>query len=82
MAIELGQKVKDPITGYKGIAIGKTIWLYGCTRIGVQAIVNKEGKVPELQWFDEPQLEAIPPKESRNKGGPQPNPTRRFEEKR
>lgn len=55
--INLGDKVKDTVTGFKGIAIGRTIWLHGCSRIMVQPEgVNKEGKIYETQSFDEPQL--------------------------
>jgi len=74
--IELGQKVKDPITGFEGIAVAKTQWLYGCTRFGVQARIDKDGKVPEAQWFDEPQLEAMPPVDAQNRGGPRADPRR------
>ena len=55
--INLGDKVKDSVTGFKGIAIGRTIWLHGCARIVVQPEgVNKDGKIYENQSFDEPQL--------------------------
>ena len=56
MSIELGQQVKDSITGYKGTAVGRTSWLYGCERIAIQGPLDKDGKVPELVWFDETQL--------------------------
>ena len=66
--IKLGNKCIDPITGFEGMATAKTEWLYGCTRFGLQGLLNKEGLVPELQWFDELQLEK---KEAdRGKGGP------------
>jgi hypothetical protein len=74
MAIKLGTKVKDPITGAEGTAIGKTDWLYGCTRIAVQMPLNKDGKVPDMVWFDEPQLEGIPPDQATKPGGPQADP--------
>lgn len=69
MAIELGGKVKDPITGFIGTVTGKTEWLYGCTRIAVQAPMDKDGKVPPLEWFDELQLENAKP--DKKIGGPQ-----------
>jgi hypothetical protein len=72
MAIKLGQKVKDPITGFKGIAVCRMDWLTGCTRIGVQAPVGKDGKVIPVEYFDEPQLEKI--KVKSKKGGPRPSP--------
>ena len=72
--IQLGQKVKDPITGYEGTAVSKTQWLYGCTRIGVQAKIGEDGKVPEMYCFDEPQLESVKPGENEIPGGPRPSP--------
>ena len=57
--VELGDNVKDLISGFKGIVVGRTDWLYGCTRFGVQGKMDKEGKVQEAQWFDKPQLVVI-----------------------
>lgn len=55
--INLGDKVKDTVTGFSGIAIGRTIWLHGCSRIIVQPEgLTKDGKTFETQAFDEPQL--------------------------
>ena len=59
--VKLGQEVTDPITGFSGIAVGRTAWLYGCTRIGLQGKMDKDGTVPDVQWFDELQLESEPP---------------------
>ncbi len=75
--VNLGDKVKDPVTGLEGIVIGRTEFLYGCTRIGVQPKLGKDGKVPDANWFDEPQLKVIKAKEikpatkaQRDVGGP------------
>lgn len=54
--INLGDKVKDSVTGFTGIAIGRTQWLHGCDRIIVQPAVDKTGKMGENAQFDEPQL--------------------------
>ena len=75
--INLGDKVKDAITGFKGIAIGRTTWLHGCDRITVQPEgVNKEGEIYESQTFDEPQLVLLTLKKKKegnhNTGGPKP----------
>lgn len=60
LEIELGSEVLDPITGYKGIAIGRTIWLYGCSRITVQMKgLDKDGNLYPTQSFDEPQLKLV-----------------------
>lgn len=88
--ITLGSEVVDRVTGFRGIAIGRTMYLNGCARVGIQPKVDKDGKVPDAIWFDEPQLKVL--KESkvplgpRDTGGPAPsiptkhsNPTsRRF----
>ena len=57
--IKLGDRVKDKITGLKGIAIGATDWLYGCRRICVQPEEAKDGKPAESFHVNEPQLELI-----------------------
>jgi len=55
--INLGDKVRDTITGFEGIAIGRTKWLFGCDRITVQPDkTGKEGKILETHSFDAPQL--------------------------
>jgi len=58
--IELGDKVKDEITGFTGIAIAITEWLYGCRRVVVKPDrLDKEGKILESTEFDEPQLKVV-----------------------
>jgi len=57
--VKLGQKVKDNISGFQGIAVCRMLWLHGCERISVQPPVDKDGKQPEPQTFDEPQLDII-----------------------
>jgi hypothetical protein len=54
--IQLGDRVKDKITGLGGIVIGVTDWLYGCRRITVQPEKAKHGKPAETFCVDEPQL--------------------------
>ena len=56
MNIELGMKVKCLITEVEGIAVDRSIWLHGCTRIGVQRKPGDDGKMPQQLTFDEPQL--------------------------
>ena len=57
--VELGDRVKDKITGLKGIAVGVTNYLYGCRRISVQPEQGKDGKPAEWFTVDEPQTEVI-----------------------
>lgn len=40
--VELGDKVKESISGATGIVVARTVWLTGCVRISVQIGVNKE----------------------------------------
>ncbi len=65
LGINLGDKVKDKVTGFTGIAIGRTTWLHGCDRYVVQPIVGKDGKLPENQVFDELQLEVVSKKKGK-----------------
>ena len=81
--IKLGSRVKDTLTGFKGIATGRTEWLYGCARIGVEAETTKEKKPGDTFWFDEQRVEVIKemgPRVSKNNsatsGGPQADPKR------
>jgi hypothetical protein len=57
--IELGDRVKDKITGLKGIVIGITNWLYGCQRCTVQPEEAKDGKPAEVFHVDTPQLTIV-----------------------
>lgn len=71
--INLGSEAKDTVSGFKGIVIGRTMFLNGCARCGVQPKVKKDGTLPEVQWFDEPQLQEVQKKiktGSRCTGGP------------
>ena len=72
--INLGDKVRDNVTGLTGSVQGITNWLYGCRRVGVQPYgLDKDGSPIEMEWFDEPRLELVvaePPKVSVPTGGP------------
>jgi hypothetical protein len=60
MQIELGDKVKDSVTGFTGIAVAVTKWLHGCDRVTVRPEgVNKEGKPYDNYTFDALQLEIV-----------------------
>jgi hypothetical protein len=54
--IRVGDRVKDIVTGFAGIAIGRTEWLNKCVRILVQPEKLHEGKVVQSEQFDEEQL--------------------------
>ena len=83
MAIKLGSKVRDTLTGFTGIATGRTKWLYGCSRITVEPQELRDGKPIEAQWFDEQRVELIEERKptvsldsSATTGGPQNDPVR------
>lgn len=61
---ELGDEVKDSISGFQGIAIAKHDYIHGCTRMSVQPPVDKDGKLPESATFDILALEVVKKKES------------------
>ena len=69
--VKLGTRVRDSITGFAGIAVCRTEYLYGCVRIGVEPQELQNGKPVESQYFDEQRIEEASTAES---GGPQPDP--------
>ncbi len=79
--IRLGDKVKDSITGLTGIAVARSTYLNGCDHIAIQGMA-KDGKVPDMVWFDEPQIVLVKAKvkvvrRNKNIGGPKPAPVLR-----
>ncbi len=57
--IELGDRVKDKITGLEGIAVGITNYLYGCRRVSIQPEQVKDHKPADWFTIDEPQTEIV-----------------------
>lgn len=57
--INLGDRVKDKITGMVGIAIGSSQWLYGCNQFCVKPEELKDGKPIDAFWIDEYQLDIV-----------------------
>lgn len=56
VAPQLGDRVRDPLTGFEGIVVVTSSWLHGCIRVGVQPEAMHEGKPMESQHFDNSQL--------------------------
>lgn len=54
--IQLGQRLKDKVTGFEGIASGKAEYLTGCTQWSLQPKVKEDGSFIEGRWFDEGRL--------------------------
>lgn len=59
--MNLGDEIRDTISGFKGICSGKAEWLYSCTKVMItpKALDKKTGKPAESDWFDEPQTERV-----------------------
>ncbi len=57
--IELGDRVKDKISGLKGIVVGISTYLYGCRRVSFQPEEAKNGKPADWVTVDEPQLDIV-----------------------
>jgi hypothetical protein len=57
--IELGQKVRDKVTGFEGIVVCVSEWLNGCHRVGVKPPLDKDGNDRDEYWVDAKQLEII-----------------------
>lgn len=55
--VKLGDRVRDAITGFEGIATAKHEYLNGCVRYSVEA-PDKDGK-PDEYAFDDQQLTVI-----------------------
>ena len=54
--VNLGDRVKDMVSGFSGIAVVRLSYLEGCDRIAVQAPVVKNEVPQDWQYFDEPSL--------------------------
>lgn len=52
MDIALGQTVKDRITGFSGVVIGKVNYISGCDQALLSHKAKDDGTFVESQWFD------------------------------
>lgn len=59
MNIKLGQKVRDKVTGFEGIATARVEYLSGCVQFCVKPKMTEPGKMPEGQYIDDIYLEVI-----------------------
>lgn len=58
--IQLGNRIRDKVTGVEGIATSRTEFLNGCIRYTLQPKpLKKDGAIPAELWFDEKQLELV-----------------------
>lgn len=59
--LDLGDEVKDRVTGFTGIIVGHARYLTGCDQYNVQPQCDPEkpGVHPDGYWFDEGKLELL-----------------------
>ncbi|KKL25932.1 hypothetical protein LCGC14_2400350 [marine sediment metagenome] len=68
MKVVLGKMYKDRISGFTGVAIARTEYLFGCVRVMVEPTkLKKDGDFLPDGWFDEERLVAIKGKTIKHK---------------
>lgn len=55
----LGCVLKDCITGFEGVVLGRTEYFTGCKHYGLASRGMKDGKPLDWEWFDESRLTMI-----------------------
>lgn len=60
MDTKLGDTVKDRVTKFKGVVVGKVEYLTGCKQSLIVPEVKEDGTYVEGHWFDNDRLEAVP----------------------
>lgn len=80
--VKLGAHVRDTITGFEGIATGKSEFVNGCVSVAVtRTELSKDGEV-KIEWFDEQRIEVLkegafrPQASTATAGGPHSIPPR------
>jgi len=77
--INLGDLVKDNVTGIKGTAIARIQYMNGCVRYEVQPKMDKESKAVDAIWIDEQQIVVVKAKakpKAKPRGGSRTAPPR------
>lgn len=57
--IKLGDKVRDRISGFEGIATARVEYINGCIQFCIKPKMLKDGKVIDGEYFDVDQIEVI-----------------------
>jgi hypothetical protein len=79
----LGDHVKDSVTGFQGMIVARTQWLFGCKRAEVQPQrLDDTGSPVKSLWFDEAQLLPDSGETSTSPGGPRDDPKRAEDPRR
>lgn len=81
--VELGDEVRDTISGFRGVCTGLFNYINGCVRAMIEPRTLHDGKPIDAQTFDVSQVDVV--KKSvvpsfagaQGPGGPRPNPPAR-----
>jgi len=57
--MQLGDVIRDKISGFTGVATSRTEYLNGCIRWAISPQQLHEGKPIEAGYFDEEQVEVV-----------------------
>ena len=58
--IKLGDRVREDISGYEGVVVARSEYLWGCVTYWVKAEgLDKDGKPHEGEWFDAERLTPV-----------------------
>lgn len=85
MEVELGSKIKDSVTGFKGITTARCVYINGCVQYEITPTALKDGVPQKEYWLDEKRVILIPTKKkisipspkSKYQGGPANHPTKK-----
>ena len=56
---QIGAKLRDKVTGFEGVVIGRAEHISGCDTYGIQCQTLKDSVPQDAKWFDEPRLELV-----------------------
>jgi hypothetical protein len=56
---ESGKSAKDKITGFQGKIVYRMEYMYGCNQYALSPEIDKDGKIRDMEQFDEGRIEII-----------------------
>lgn len=59
MAVQIGDRCRDKVSGFVGIVTCRIEFLNGCIRVDLQPTVDKDGKPVDARMFDIDQVEVV-----------------------
>lgn len=57
--IEMGDEVRDTITGFTGIVTARIEYITGCAQVAIQPAVKADGALPDGKYFDIDRIEIV-----------------------